>query len=577
MSLLAGIFLKDRKSILSDEDRGALKTALIKATGLTPTLQDFPTARFCKIDFDAFPGEALFRTVDAMGMLAGDPVLEDQNIGDRAHQLKALAAEVWNGKTNLKRKSRGSYVAAFFGDHENELHLLADRGASKPLYYYEDARWVVFSSLLKVFENLDAVPKRMDIRALTEMTLFSVPLADRTPYADIHSVRAGEIIHFGARATRKSFYFRWDEVDTSPIPEKELSSRIRDAFHESVVRRSQGQKHVQSFLSGGLDSRCVAAELVGLGKHVQTFNFSPAQTLDSVLGSQFAACVKTEHFTEDIAPSDTRHFLKRLRDRLDHLPPEALLADRSRQIWDGGGTGLTVNLHRIDDAMLGLLRENKTDEAIKRMVTLNGMHLPPGPFSPKTFLKIKDVLIEGVHAEFERINPKERGRLWPIFMLHSYEGKHLYALLEELGNYRIELVQPFLDWNFVEACFHLPLEKAMAHRFFFTWLKTLAPSVTEVAWQAYPDRPPCPLPLPDLPNQWAPGNPFRIAQREGLRKSAIELMKRRTFCSPIFRKRALVAMGILTGLNLRDYGYAIKIWKRFAPYYEKSHGKMVMP
>ncbi len=577
MSILAGVFLKDPRDQLSENQRSAIQAALFKATGLTATSQGFPTAHFCKIDFEAFSSAAFFRTDQGMAMLAGDPVLEDPQSGNRSQQLKALAEEVGKDQENLIAKALGSYVAAFFEASENQLRLVTDRGASKPLYYYEDAGWVVFASMLKFFENFNAIPKRMDIRAITEMTLFSVPLADRTPYADIHCVRTAEKIVFSSGPTRKSFYFRWDEVDSSPVPEKILSVQIRDAFRASVARRAQDITTAESFLSGGLDSRCVVSELVRIGKRVQSFNFSPAKTLDSLLGAQFSARVGSQHFTEDIEPGDTRHFLTRLRDRFDHLDPGTLLAERPKQIWDGGGTGLTINLHRIDDPMLELLRQNKMEEAIKRMVVINGMSLPPAIFNPKMYPQIKEVLIEGVRSEFERIHAPERGRVWPIFLLHSYEGKHLYGLLEDIGDYRIELVQPFLDWNFVKVCFHLPLETAMLHRFFNSWLKELSPAVLQVPWQAYPDRPPCPLPVPDLPDQWAPGNPFKVAEREWLRKKAIGLLKKRNFCHPIFRKRTLLPMGLLTGLNLHDYGYAMKIWKRYATYYEKSDGKMVMP
>jgi asparagine synthase (glutamine-hydrolysing) len=584
MTIFAGIFLKDRNARISDADHAALLSAMTRSMGSAPTTHSAPAFMIAKVDIGAFSGDALLFGKQAPGgdpgdaaMLAGNPVLEDGVRWDRSRELAALAESLGRGDGSVAAKSRGSFVAAVYRARDHELHLLADRGATKPLYFHEDAHRLVFSTQLGIFENLDTIPKRMNIRAITEMSVFGVALADRTPYADIASVRACEWIRFGIGGRRKSFYFRWDHFSAEPGSEKQVGEEAYQVFRDGVNRRLGESRRVQSFLSGGLDSRCVVSVLRDLGAEVNSFNFSPALTLDSVLGEQFSAKVGTRHTAEAIRPGDARHFLTMLRERIDASEGLLPVANAPRQIWDGGGTGLTLNLHRINDGMVALLRAGKTDDAIRHTLKAHDLTLPRSLFQPETFAKLAGVLEEGIREELAGFQCEDPARLWQVFMLYSYEGKHLHGLLEDLGRYRIELVQPFLDWKLVETLFRLPVEKNMWHRFYFPWLKEFPAAVLQVPWQAYSWCPPCPLPLPALPDQWAKGNPFKIAEREKWRKKAGQLLWKRSFCPPLFRPGYLTLTTLASLARLGDYRYAFKVWNRFSQYHEKSGGRMVMP
>ena len=74
------------------------------------------------------------------------------------------------------------------------LTLVADKLGIRPLYYWMDDESVVFASALRILEECPLVPKKMDLRAVTEMVGLDAPLADRTPYAGISLLKPAEVV-----------------------------------------------------------------------------------------------------------------------------------------------------------------------------------------------------------------------------------------------------------------------------------------------------------------------------------------------------------------------------------------------
>src|SRR4051812_24075943 len=138
MSIFAGIYLKDRNAPIPDADRDALIAAVARAAGSAPAPLGGPGFLIAKINIGAHPGEGFRKAAEGdASALAGNPVLDvtDGCEGDRDRELAALAAGLDKGDGSVAARSRGSFTAAHFRARDHELHLLADRGATKPLYY----------------------------------------------------------------------------------------------------------------------------------------------------------------------------------------------------------------------------------------------------------------------------------------------------------------------------------------------------------------------------------------------------------------------------------------------------------
>ena len=106
----------------------------------------------------------------------------------------------------------------------NRVSLIADKIGHRPIYYWIEPTFVVFSTALRVFEELDEVPKEMDLRGVTEIACFGLPLADRTAYIGISTLMAGQVVHVSAKTVAKKEYWRWDRLPPSNAETSELST-----------------------------------------------------------------------------------------------------------------------------------------------------------------------------------------------------------------------------------------------------------------------------------------------------------------------------------------------------------------
>src|SRR5207253_1565020 len=116
----------------------------------------------------------------------------------------------------------------------NTLTLVADKVGVRPLYFWIDDELAVFASALRVLEQCPLVPKRMDLRAVTEMVALGAPLGDRTPYAGVQLLKAGETVEVTKDTISTGSYWRWDQIETSSDPEPARLQTIHGRFQTAV-------------------------------------------------------------------------------------------------------------------------------------------------------------------------------------------------------------------------------------------------------------------------------------------------------------------------------------------------------
>ena len=125
---------------------------------------------------------------------------------------------------------------------------------------------------VRILEECPLVPKKMDLRAVTEMVGLETPLADRTPYAGHISVEACRGPANNERRSSRNRYWRWDEIEVSSEPEKSRLASVYKSFQIAVNRRIRNDKATTAYLSGGLDSRCLVTALEHSGVRLRTVN-----------------------------------------------------------------------------------------------------------------------------------------------------------------------------------------------------------------------------------------------------------------------------------------------------------------
>ena len=172
MSIFAGVVSRERGGEVPEALRAALRAAVSRHPGESVEEDRLDGAHLVSVDFAAFPPMRARRTSPGgVTLVAGRPLLTDGDDGE------ALAEILGRSEWSALRDADGTFCAAHYAGAERALTLAVDAVGVRPLYYHVGERFVVFATALRILEALDVVPKRMDVRAVTEISRLGYPLA----------------------------------------------------------------------------------------------------------------------------------------------------------------------------------------------------------------------------------------------------------------------------------------------------------------------------------------------------------------------------------------------------------------
>ncbi len=158
--------------------------------------------------------------------------------------------------------------------HEREVFLARDGFGKKPLYVAPGRDTIAFASTLDGLTPLLPAAPALDPQTIAEYLVLQYVPDDRSPWEGIEKVPPGTWLRWRAGHVERRRYWtppravtRERASDVDQI-RSELRARIRDA----VERRLESEVPLGVFLSGGLDSSVVVAEMATLGHRAKTYS-----------------------------------------------------------------------------------------------------------------------------------------------------------------------------------------------------------------------------------------------------------------------------------------------------------------
>jgi hypothetical protein len=437
----------------------------------------------------------------------------------------------------------------------------------------------MFSSALRILEAMPFVPKVMKFRAVTEITCFGFPLGARTAYDDIWTLKAAEIVRFEDSSCTSQHYWRWDSIPVSRRPESELLQEAHQRFLEAVKVRVHGNRVVTSFLSGGLDSRCVVAALSGQAEKVHTLNCSFPNTQDRVFGAEYAGQMGTIHQEEEMMISHPDFFQH--VSKLWETDPnrKQWLPERPRLIWSGDGGSVGMGHVYMTEKVVDLLRRGDRETAIREFLRTENKHIVRRLLKPAALAAAEPIIEQGMREEFDDLHCEDPGRNLYIFLLLNDQRRHLANQYERIDLSHIDYIEPFFDSDFLAFITSVPLDLCLLHRFYNKWLKLFQVPVSTVPWQAYPGHEPCPIPQPPgLVSQWN-NSKLEVLQdsfKGQLLSESKTLLKEANFPAHLLDRHYLRLAHLAYRFNLRDYGYVLEAAVVYNRYWGTCGGKFVL-
>ena len=536
---------------------------------------------FAKVDLEAFHEPGFFVDPNgALSLLTGEPLLSNWNSSSGSSRLKDLTTiheQCLKNNWNALREADGTFCVVHYQPQTGSLTFIADKLGIRPLYFWIDDDLCVFASALRTLEDFPLVPKKMDLRAVTEVVALGAPLADRTPYAGICLLKAAEIVQVTNEGTSRRTYWRWDEVETVNDPEPVRLATVYDRFEEAISRRNRNDRATSAYLSGGLDSRCIVAALCDSGVCVRTVNFARPGTQDYYFGNDFAETIGSSHESLPKERGDSVPDYSSLMSRaLGGSKHGQLPTERPRLVWSGEGGSVLLGQVHLNESIIEFMRAGNVDGAIEEYLQREQIHVPTKLFRSQVLENLSDVIKQGIQEELSELRAEDAGRNFALFLMHNDQRRKLMGHFENIDLHRLEFQLPFFDGEFVTFAMATPLDWCLGHRFYNKWLSLFPPAVSAVPWQAYPGHEPCPLPIPQqLAHQWDDGYQAEedAAQKQRVLEQATELLRAIDFPDQILSRRKLRLATWIHSRGWRDYRYAIEAAQTYYATSKKCGGE----
>lgn len=585
MTLIAGIVSRNHDRSLARSVCSTLRRSISRDPRDEIKFFEDRLSYFVKVDIDAF-GEPS-HTIGEDGsitLLTGEPLQDDESTEKwRSREKDTVSIHEGFRRRDLKilQRTNGVFSAIHYEPSTGTIDLITDKLGVRPLYFYINDELLIFASALRILEEIAEIPKRMDVRAVTQMVGLGYALGERTPYTDIKMLRAAHVVTITANNVERQNYWRWDEIKSSAASEEEQIAELYDRFDKAVARRIRNDTNTGAYLSGGLDSRCIVAALRDDDIGVHTFNFARPHTQDQVFGLQFASKIGAIHEEVPKKAGDLVPDYSSLMAEVwsDSNSRSEFPAERPSIVWSGEGGSVALGHVHLTEEIVNLMRAGKIDEVIDEHLRRESAQVSPKIFRAELSDSIVRSISEGIEEELSNFRCDDPARNFYLHLLLNDQHRKLANHFENIDLHRLEFQLPFFDSSFLTFIMSIPIDLCLRHKLYVKWLALFPPPVISVPWQAYPGHQPCPVPVSEnLGYQWADEyqSAEHAARKRQVMQQSAELLHSSHFPKEILNKNNLRFASWIHWTGLRDYQYLIGPAHTYSVYWQKCGGNYVL-
>lgn len=587
MSIYSGILSRNPEVMIPEEIRRVFKEKLSRTPGDDIFEIRQPNLHITKLNIGALPGTGIIKDIDGdISILAGEILYPSDRTGNgypsRDVDLSKLHNECKIRNWKTLRQSTGTFSSVHYSSTKKSITLISDRLGIRPIYYFVDADYVVFSTALRVLLELEqVVPLAMDIRAVAEIACFGQPLGERTAYAEIKRIREAQVIEIDQHCVKTDTYWRWDQISQTDINRHDLPKLAYERFVDAIKRRLSSDRTSAAFLSGGLDSRAIVSILRMLDINVHTTNWAEPDSQDYVFGKLISSVLGCIH--QDTPKSNRERIGDSYKAKgvEKWLQSEAVLKNpphRPHAIWSGDGGSVGIGHVYLNAAAVNEIRNGRVDSGVKEFLNYNNWNLPTRLFSRNFASQIATIPSQGIIEELSRFECQDPGRSLHLFLLANDQRRHNTSHFENIDLDRTEFLMPFFDSDFLECVLSAEVDTCLRHSFYMDWLKNFPALTLSVPWQVYPNHQPCPLPHPTaLAYQWNSdevNNSIPRETRSNAIKSLRNVIRAKSIPFFIIDRTYLLAASLATAVGIRDFSYAVRVANVFSSYWEICDGNI---
>lgn len=190
------------------------------------------------------------------------------------------------------KKNDGDFIVCAYNHDNKDLLIFNDVFGRLPVYYFREGNQFVVSRYLKVITELNnkILPDKM---SLSQILLLGYPLGKRTLYKNINQISPASLIINNENNFKelKIFHFNFEERKYKNTASDEIIETLAAHFSEACNNRFSNGKENLLTLSGGLDSRLIAA----------TLNYNKIPFKSATINYSYGSKVKDEEIAKKVA------------------------------------------------------------------------------------------------------------------------------------------------------------------------------------------------------------------------------------------------------------------------------------
>lgn len=200
---------------------------------------------------------------------------------------------------------RGMFAFAIWDSRIDKLFIGRDRFGIKPLHYAICNGTLIFGSELKSLLQHPSLYPEINYQALNHYLSYLYTPDQETMLKGVYKLPPGHTLSCYKGKIKIRQYWDIHPEPNYALTEESVVEKLRYLIRKAVNYRLVSDVPIGAFLSGGLDSSTVVANMMDLLNHpVKTFSvgFPEAEFNESVYARQVAKALGTEHYELEVTP-----------------------------------------------------------------------------------------------------------------------------------------------------------------------------------------------------------------------------------------------------------------------------------
>ena len=203
------------------------------------------------------------------------------------------------GLREALEKLEGMFAFALWDKKKNKLFLVRDRFGEKPLFFYKNTNFIVFSSELRSLSKFPLINLNISRKSSYYYSMLGYVPAPLCIYENTFKVMPSEVISFGRKTIKKTIYYQIPNTKfNTELSYEKCKKELLSTLEESIKKMMIADVEIGCFLSGGIDSSLVALLMQkNSTKKIKTFNvgFNESEYDESKFAKYVSEKIESNH------------------------------------------------------------------------------------------------------------------------------------------------------------------------------------------------------------------------------------------------------------------------------------------